>query len=340
MPLSKPYITICVPAYNSEPFLHVALDSLMRMDNRIEVLIVDDGSTDNTLGIAKGYAAKFPIFRAIHQENKGHGGAINTALAEAKGRYFKVLDSDDWVDFNALNALLSDIERCEAFPDVYITDYTYWQGYECESTTISYEKCMPTHRTIGIGAVKRMQLKQNFTVHSSMFKTEMLRSNKISLPEHCSYDDNYLVYFALNVGDTIRYLHHSLYQYLIGREGQSMSQENLYRKWADIVLTSELVYRFRDLAPMKKKDAGKYRLLMHHLLLITSMVPFVCQNNGSPEAEKGMREFLKRSEEFSPEQYKAIRKSFLFRLMVSPGKLGRFHTRLISAIAHRVVKFN
>ncbi len=340
MPLSKPYITFCIPAYNSEPFLHVALDSLMRFDSRIEVLVIDDGSTDKTFEIAKGYAARFPIFRDIHQENKGHGGAVNTAIKEAKGRFFKVLDSDDWVDVNALNALLVDIERCEAFPDVYIMDYTYWEGYERENTTITYERCLPERRTTSMDSVRRMLIKQNFTVHSAMFRTELLRVSEVNLPEHCSYDDNYLVYACLCAGKTIRYLHRSLYQYMIGREGQSMSSENLYRKWGDIILTSELVYQYRDIAPLKKKNPGLYRLLMHHLYLIVCMVPTVCQINGSPEATEAMRAFFDRCKQSKPEQYKLVRRHLILRLMTMKGKLGRFNTRVVVGVARKVVKFN
>ena len=340
MPLSKPYITFCIPAYNSEPFLHVALDSLMRFDSRIEVLVIDDGSTDKTFEIAKGYAARFPIFRVIHQENKGHGGAINTAIPKAKGRFFKVLDSDDWVDVNALNALLDDIERCEAFPDVYVMDYTYWQGYEKESTFITYDRCLPQHRTVSIDSVKRMKMKQNFTVHSTLFRTELLRAHNVSLPEHCSYDDNYLVYVALSCGKTVRYLHRSLYQYMIGRDGQSMNRENLFRKWGDIIKTSELVYERYDVSTLKKSRPGLYRLLLHHLHLIVAMVPYVCHLNGSAEAETAMKKFFARCKQSKPEQYKLVRRHIVIRFMTAPGKLGRFFTKVIDTIARKIVKFN
>ena len=107
---TKPLITFAIPSYNSEEYLHIALDSLLGHEEEIEVLVIDDGSKDQTLKIAETYAEKYPNIIPIHQENKGHGGAINTAVEHAKGLYFKVLDSDDWVNKDALSALLEDIK--------------------------------------------------------------------------------------------------------------------------------------------------------------------------------------------------------------------------------------
>ncbi|MBQ3119712.1 MAG: glycosyltransferase family 2 protein, partial [Peptococcaceae bacterium] len=92
-------LSIAIPSYNSEAYMANCIESLLIGGDDVEILIVNDGSKDGTAQIADAYAAKYPnIIRAVHQENGGHGEAVNAGLRNATGRYFKVVDSDDWVD--------------------------------------------------------------------------------------------------------------------------------------------------------------------------------------------------------------------------------------------------
>ena len=93
-------LTIAIPCYNSAEYMHKAIKSCLVGGDDVEIIIVDDGSQkDNTFEIGKKFEEKYPgIVKCIHQENAGHGGAVNTGLANATGVYFKVLDSDDWLD--------------------------------------------------------------------------------------------------------------------------------------------------------------------------------------------------------------------------------------------------
>ena len=105
-------LTVTVPCYNSQDYMRRAVESLLPAGERLELLIVDDGSTDSTAQIAGEYAARYPgIVRVIHQENGGHGPAVMTGLREARGLYFKVLDSDDWADTEALECLLDALDE-------------------------------------------------------------------------------------------------------------------------------------------------------------------------------------------------------------------------------------
>ena len=105
-------LTIAIPCYNSESYMEKCIESLLPGGSRVEILLVDDGSKDRTAEIADSYAARYPgIVRAIHQENKGHGGAVNTGIANADGFYFKVVDSDDWVDRDAYLTILDTLEN-------------------------------------------------------------------------------------------------------------------------------------------------------------------------------------------------------------------------------------
>ena len=110
-------LSIAVPCYNSQEYMRKCVDSLLKGGEDVEILIVDDGSKDDTLKIARDYEEKYPtIVKAIHQENKGHGGAVNTGLAHATGLYFKVVDSDDWLNEEALKKALEVLKLCVRGP--------------------------------------------------------------------------------------------------------------------------------------------------------------------------------------------------------------------------------
>ena len=100
-------ISFVVPCYNSQEYMRHCIDTLLPGGDQVEILIVNDGSSDNTAAIADEYEKKYPdICRAIHQENKGHGGAVNTGIKNATGIYLKVVDSDDWVNEYAMEKSL------------------------------------------------------------------------------------------------------------------------------------------------------------------------------------------------------------------------------------------
>ena len=116
-------ISFAIPSYNSQDYLRHCVDTILTGGEDVEILIINDGSTDNTAAIADEYAAKYPsIVRAIHKKNGGHGSAVNRGRDEATGLYYKVVDSDDWVNADALNTLLDTIRTHMAennLPDLY-----------------------------------------------------------------------------------------------------------------------------------------------------------------------------------------------------------------------------
>lgn len=91
-------ISFAVPSYNSQAYLNKCIDSLLVGGDDVEIIIVNDGSKDNTAAIADEYAAKYPdIVKAVHKPNGGHGSGVNAGLKIATGIYYKVVDSDDWL---------------------------------------------------------------------------------------------------------------------------------------------------------------------------------------------------------------------------------------------------
>ena len=122
-------LSIAVPCYNSEAYMEICIESLLTGGEEVEILVVNDGSSDRTAEIADAYAEKYPtIIKAIHQENGGHGEAVNAGIRNATGLFFKVVDSDDWVDYEAYMKILKKLRELaggDTVLDMFIANYVY-----------------------------------------------------------------------------------------------------------------------------------------------------------------------------------------------------------------------
>ena len=122
-------LTFAIPYYNSEAYMEKCIESILPGGEDVEILIVDDGSKDRTAEIADRYEREYPtICRAIHQENGGHGEAVNAGIRNATGLYFKVVDSDDWVDQEAYMQILNKLRELaggETQLDMLLANYVY-----------------------------------------------------------------------------------------------------------------------------------------------------------------------------------------------------------------------
>ena len=117
------YISFAIPCYNSEAYMEKAINSILVGGEDVEIIVVNDGSKDGTQEIAERYQEKYPtIVKAVAKPNGGHGDAVNCGLEHATGKYFKVVDSDDWVDEEALLKVLDTVKG-------FVKDY--WSGI-CE----------------------------------------------------------------------------------------------------------------------------------------------------------------------------------------------------------------
>ena len=116
-------ITFAVPSYNSEAYMEHCIDTLLTGGEEVEIIIVNDGSKDNTKKIADRYAKQYPtIVKAVHKENGGHGSGVNKGLELATGLYYKVVDSDDWVDEDALKKTLETIKKLHKEKESYFIE--------------------------------------------------------------------------------------------------------------------------------------------------------------------------------------------------------------------------
>ena len=190
--MSTPLLTVIVPAYNSEDYLDRALTTLVGYGDELEAIIVNDGSKDRTAEIADDWAARYPSVRVIHQENKGHGGAVNAGLAAATGTHVRVVDSDDWLDRRAANAVLDVLrEEREAGRDLdlLVTNYVYEKQGKAHKVTIRYRNVLPRGRTFGWGELGRCRYDQYLMMHALTMRTDVVRSSGLVMPEHTFYVD-------------------------------------------------------------------------------------------------------------------------------------------------------
>ena len=222
-------ITFVIPCYNSADYMDHCIDSILRGRGDIEIIIVNDGSTrDNTAEKADQWAAQYPdVIKVIHQENKGHGGAVMAGLRAASGVYFKVVDSDDWLDPVALNLMLSKLRHfiSSGSPvDLVVANYVYEHTNSGTQKVIRYRHMMPKNRIFTWNELGFSGPGQNILMHSATFRTQILRDSGVDLPEHTFYVDNIFVYVPLPSVQTLYYLPVNLYRYFIGREDQSVNE--------------------------------------------------------------------------------------------------------------------
>ena len=228
-------ITFVVPCYNSAAYMDRCIESLVKAAegaSDVEVLVIDDGSAeDDTLERALGWQRRHPgLVRAIHQDNGGHGEVINTGLAQARGAYFKVVDSDDWVDVDAARAVLARLRELRASGgaplDMLVANYVYEHESDGTRLAVRYVREFPQDRVFTWDDMLRpFPPWQYMMMHSVVYRTALLRACGLRLPAHTFYVDEIFVYAPLPHVRTILYLDVDLYHYLIGRAGQSVEEK-------------------------------------------------------------------------------------------------------------------
>ena len=197
-------LTIAIPCYNSSAYMRKCIDSLLPGGDDVEIIIVNDGSSDNTADIAEEYRERFPsIVKVVNKENGGHGSAVNVGIENASGLYFKVVDSDDWVSFSAYTEilkLLNNLVQGGQFIDMLISNFVYEKEGEKRKKVIHYHHALPEERVFTWKDVRHFRVGQYILMHSVIYRTNLLRECGLQLPEHTFYVDNIFVFQPLEVG--------------------------------------------------------------------------------------------------------------------------------------------
>lgn len=261
------FVSICIPSYNVEKYLDRCLTSLVACESskEFQVIIVNDGSKDRTLEIANSWKEKYPdIVEVIDKPNGGHGSTINAALAVARGTYFRVIDSDDWLESRNFDTLITKIKSLYIHPDVVSSDYCQvWMedGVSCpvnkKREDLEYYKIYNFHDTDITG--------EYFTIHSCMFKTEVLKKANFKIQEHTFYVDVEYTFFPVPYINTVIFTNESLYRYAVGNPQQSINIDVFVKRYShhDRVMRRLLLW-FTD---MQNSMLPYHKKYMQHLIV-------------------------------------------------------------------------
>lgn len=337
-------LSIAIPSYNSEGYLANCIESLLPGGEDVEILVINDGSKDRTAEIADEYAAKYPgIVRAIHQENAGHGGAVNTGIKNATGLYFKVVDSDDWVNKEAYMKILKHLRKSSrtASPtDLFISNYVYEkQGVE-NKTVMQYRRYMPAEKTFKWNDMKTMPTGKYILMHSVIYRTEILRLSGLKLPKHTFYVDNLYVFQPMPFVKTIEYIDVDFYRYFIGRDDQSVNETVMISRLDQQYKVNYLMIDyFKNIR--KSITSDKLRKYMYsYLTIITTVSSILSIKSGTDkhmQMKKELWDYLKSTDY---EMYKKIRYSFLGMGMNLPGKVGKSIAIWGYGVSQKIYGFN
>ena len=232
-------LSVCVPSYNMEKYLNRCIDSFLVPEvlDRLELIIVNDGSTDNTLSIANEYKTKFPQTIVVIDKPNGHyGSCVNASLKVATGKYFRIVDADDWVDSNALVTFINKLENIDV--DCVCTKHTVHDLNESNIRVQTYEATFETPLNMNEIDVPIECL----FMHDLSYSTQLLKLIEYDQTEGICYTDNEYVYFPLSCSKNILFLDISLYQYYIGRDTQSMAPEVLRKNYNHFVIVLNKIY--------------------------------------------------------------------------------------------------
>ncbi|MCI8292487.1 MAG: glycosyltransferase [Hespellia sp.] len=331
------YLTLTVPCYNSESYMRRCIESLLPGGKDVEIIIVNDGSSDDTARIADSYEIRYPdIVKVVHKKNGGHGSGVNCGLEKATGLYFKVVDSDDWFDTDAYQKLLKQIktfcqkgqpqkeqwEQDNVLPDLFICNYVYDHLDEGIRRVMSYENVFPEQRLCSWNEMKRFRPSQYLIMHALIFRTEILRKSGVKLPEHTFYVDNLFAYQPLPYVENIYYMNLDLYHYYLGRDDQSVNEKVLMQRIDQQIKVTDLVSQSIDLEEVKRKYPKLAVYMMRNISIMLSISSIHLLLIRTEEAEEKRRAMWQRIRNYDRRLYYRLRCTTLSGLTYLPGKVG------------------
>lgn len=338
-------LSIAIPSYNSEGYLAKCVESLLPGGEDVEILIVNDGSTDSTGKLADEYAAKYPtIVRAIHKENGGHGSAVNTGIDEARGLYFKVVDSDDWVKEEAYQKILEvlrEVAGSDRTLDMLISNYVYEKEGEKRKKVIHYRHTFPEGKLFGWEDVKHFYKGHYILMHSVIYRTKLLKECGIRLPEHTFYVDNIYVFEPMLHVKTMYYLNENFYRYYIGREDQSVNERIMISRIDQQLRVNKLMIDFfLENKARIAKNRRMYQYMRNYLEIITtisSVLLIRSETEENLEKKKELWEYMKSKDRLF---YLWMRHGIMGSAMNLPGKGGRKLSVEGYKLCQKIFKFN
>ncbi len=335
-------LSVAIPSYNSQDYLERCVESLLPGGEDVEILIIDDGSTDRTAEIADAYAEKYPsMVTAIHQENGGHGEAVNTGVRNASGLYFKVVDSDDWVDGAAYQQILSKLRELSGGNqalDMMVSNFVYEKEGAKHKKVMKYAGILPEGRIFGWNEAGHFRKGRYILMHSVIYRTQLLRECGLELPKHTFYVDNIFVYVPLPYVKNMYYLDVDFYRYYIGREDQSVNEKVMIRRIDQQIKVNKLMVEAVDLWKLSNRKLQKY--MFNYLEIITVISTIMLIRSGTQENLEKKRELWKYLKEYDIRLFWRLRRGIMGQVMNLPGRSGRKISVAAYKISQKVVGFN
>ena len=318
------------------------MDSLLEGGENVEILIVDDGSSDKTAQIADEYAEKFPtIVRAIHQENGGHGEAVNTGLRNATGIFFKVVDSDDWVNKEAYLKILSTLEHLlggDKSLDMLISNFVYEKQGASRKKVMQYRRCFPVEEMFGWEQIRHMPKGKYLLMHSMIYRTRLLKDCGLKLPKDTFYVDNLFAFEPLPFVKNMYYLDVNFYRYFIGREDQSVHESVMIKRIDQQLRVNRLMVEAYTRYDLRQKEINKY--MISYLDIITTVSSMMLIRSGTEDAMKKKKELWEFIRCEDRRLYRKLRYGLLGRAVNLPGKGGRKMSVAVYKVCQKFYGFN
>lgn len=340
-------ITFAVPCYNSAAYMDKCIQSILdgaKGASDIEIIIVDDGSfKDDTPAKADEWEAKHPgIIKAVHQENGGHGAAVLAGLANANGTFFKVVDSDDWLDPDALDALLNKVRETEAAHanvDLFITNYVYEHTLDNTRHVTDYAHVLPEGRVFGWAEIGHFHMSQNLLMHALMYRTSVLREEGVPLPSHTFYVDNIYAWVPLPRCERIYYLNADMYRYFIGREDQSVNEKVMASRIdQQIRITRIMMESCHPYTDVKTVQLRSY--MINYFVIMMAICSVFSRLSEQPNAMDELNKLWQDLHDHDRRLWRRCRWGVIGQCTNLPTIVGKRLTLGIYRLAGKVVKFN
>lgn len=336
------YISFAIPCYNSAAYMDRAVESILKGGEDVEIIIVNDGSKDDTSKIAHEYEEKYPtIIRAVDKENGGHGDAVNVGLDHAEGKYFKVVDSDDWVDEEALYKILDVLktfENEEKQVDMLLANYVYEKEGMEHKKVIEYKNVLPQEEIFGWNDVKHFHLGQYILMHSVIYRTDFLKLCQLRLPKHTFYVDNIYVYYPLPHVRKMYYMDVDFYRYFIGREDQSVNEKVMISRIDQQIRVNKIMIDDVDLNKVSNYKCRHY--MINYLEIITVVTTVMLLRSGTEENLEKKRELWRYIKNKDIGLFHRLRRGIMGQTMNLPGRSGRKISVAAYRLSQKVVGFN
>ena len=336
-------LSFAIPCYNSKDYMEHCIESILPGGDDVEIIIVDDGSKDETAAIADRYAAEYPdIVKAVHQENGGHGEAVNTGLKNATGKYFKVVDSDDWVDLESYKKILDKLREFEQENtqiDMLLANYVY-EKEGAKRKKVMRQTGFPRNEIFTWSDIKHIHKGHYILMHSVIYRTELLRSCGLKLPKHTFYVDNIYVYKPLPYVRTMYYLDVDFYRYFIGRDDQSVNEQVMVRRVDQQLRVTRIMLACPspyDL-PERQKNLASY--MLNYLSMMVAISSVFLTISGTPESLEKKAQLWKELSEGDPRLYRRMKLFSVSAFTNLPGGLGNHLTVLLYRGVQKIYKFN